>query len=322
MGEGRWQLRDNRFLLPHLRGAAQLQRPLPPCGPPQLPRVPPQPHKLGLIRWLRAGSGAKLLGSLSRTHLASPEARARRLSCCLLPSRGAPGCQGTARASLREPETGSLTCVLGAGQGESQGPERGQLPPAGTHPAEGGEKSRGTAAEEGPERAGTFCSLRSGSGPSGSTWVGGARPANPLAQVNSGHSLGAGQQPETGRDGRGRRVGPGFPRAPQGPSPEESSRRAPPPCSFPGHTSAQPGPRAPAAWKRTSPFWRGAQRAAPPEARPCPTGQPPARCCPGPCLLSSRQAAGSPRPAWVTCGLVAVRGGCVCTHWAGSHPLA
>lgn len=175
-------LRDAGFLLPRLRGAAQPQRPHPQRGPPQSPRVPPQPHQLGPPQD-GSGPGAggqaargQAAGGHSRPHSTRPEARSRRLGG-LLPSRHvgeAPGCQATARASLGEPVSGRLTCVLGPGQGESQGPERGQLPAADTHPAEGGEKSPGAASEEEPWWPGAFCSLRAGSGPRGSTWVGGA----------------------------------------------------------------------------------------------------------------------------------------------------
>lgn len=118
-----------------------------------------------------------------------------------------------ARASLGKPARVSLTCVLGAGQAKSQGPERGQRPPADTHRVEGGEKSPGAASEDGLESAGGFCSPRAGSSPSGFTSVGGAGPVVPLTQVNSGHSLSAGRRPETGRDGCVCQVGPGFLRA-------------------------------------------------------------------------------------------------------------
>jgi hypothetical protein len=42
-------------------------------------------------------------------------------------------CPETPGHSLGKPGSSSPTCVLGAGQGQSQGPERDQLSPAGTH---------------------------------------------------------------------------------------------------------------------------------------------------------------------------------------------
>lgn len=51
----------------------------------------------------------------------------------------------------------SLTCVLGTGQGKSQGPEQGRLSPA-THCVQGGVTAPRAASEEGPGSAGAFCS--------------------------------------------------------------------------------------------------------------------------------------------------------------------
>lgn len=153
-----------------------------------------QPHKLATARQRGPDPGPRGREPLSDT-LSFPGAQGKtsELPAALPgpeppPDVGEPrGCQ--VRATPGKLLSGSLTHVLCTGQGEGQGPEGGQLPPANTHPTEGGEKSPGAASEEGPEWAGGFCSPRAGSGPVASRgWAGQGLPLPSLRQTVGTHS--------------------------------------------------------------------------------------------------------------------------------------
>lgn len=94
--------------------------------------VLPQPGSRG------PGEGAEV-GSPSWPHRACP---VPRQAPCPLPTWGTgQGLCAMASSSFGRAGLSHLTCVLGTGQGQSQGPERGHFPPADGHGVECGERS-------------------------------------------------------------------------------------------------------------------------------------------------------------------------------------
>ena len=168
-------LRDAGLLLLQLRGAARPERPLLRLGPLQTPRALSNHTSWKLQDGGSQGQGPSCQVPLADT-LSLPGGWGKASELPVVhPRPGSPQDSGeqwgrwaVARAGLGEPPSTSLTCVLGTGQGESQGPERGQPPLADTHRVEEGEKSPGVASEEAPESAGTFCSPRAGPSPASS----------------------------------------------------------------------------------------------------------------------------------------------------------
>ena len=119
---------------------------LPPPNPHMDPAAPknPSPTPQAGSRWSGGRAGRAAHGC---TQLDQSSGRGLRAACCPPGARatlgfgGAPGAQGHGQGQPGKASM-SLTCVLSTGQSEAQGPEQGQLPPAGTHGV-WGEKSPG-----------------------------------------------------------------------------------------------------------------------------------------------------------------------------------